>query len=343
MLAIYVSSVSEGYSRSGVYFASDPGPKLYVQLKKSKLKTIKQIFQLKKIYNNKTTKIVVMSPNHLSVIFFKLLTGFTIILDAGWPLSDSTLKSCEPNYIFRRYLSFIIDFVTFKLTDVLILESHAQVKRVNTRFLVRTKKMRVLYTGVNELEFSREPSRQIMPRELNETNKEKLPIVFFRGKYNPESGVNLIIGSARLIQDFAHLVIATDQSISGLPDGSTLITRFLSSEEISWLYSHAEVVLGQLSDNQRLNFTIPHKFFEAAYFAKCYVTPPSRGLLEIAESNFFVPVLEHSKEGIAETVTKALENSHLRSTSGDLLNQKYIADLSQAKLGEKMREIISSS
>jgi hypothetical protein len=341
MLAIYVSSLSKAYSRSGVYFASDPGPRLFVQLEESKYKRILQVLKLKKIYSSQTTKIVVMSPNHESVIFFKLLTSFPVVLDAGWPLSDATINSYKPINIYRRVISFMIDLVSFKMANIIILETYAQAKRVNSRFLVRFRKIRVVYTGVNESEFSREPSALIKPKELIGKNQNDLPIVLFRGKNNLEAGLNLVIESAELIKECAHLVIATNQTISGLSNEATQITRFLSSEEISWLYTHAEVVLGQVSDNHRLNFTIPHKFFEAAYFAKCYVSTPSLGILEIVDKNFFIPVLEHSKQGIAESVIRALEDSQLRLTSGKLLNQKYLADLNQTKLGEKMREIIT--
>lgn len=340
MLAIYVSSLSKEYSRSGVYFASDPGSKLFVRLEKSKYKKILQVIKLKKIYNSRTTRIVVMSPSHSSVLYFKLLTDFYVILDAGWPLSDATLSSYKPKNIYRRVISFMIDLISFSMANIVILETYAQAQRVKYRFLIPLSKLRVLPTGVNESEFSREPSEQIMPKELIGRNQNSLPMVLFRGKNNLESGLNLISETADLIKDFAHLVIATNQSITGLSSESTLITRFLNPGEIAWLYSNAELVLGQVSENHRLRFTIPHKFFEAAYFAKCYLTSPSLGILEIVDCNCFIPVFENSKQGIANSITKALQNSQLRLSSGKLLNEKYLANLSQAKLGTKMREII---
>lgn len=340
MLAIYVSTLEPEYSRSGVFFAADPGEKIFIKFSSRKLKQIQEIFKLRKLYKPNDTCIVLMSPNHLLAPLFRALTNFQIILDAGWPLSDSTRYVKNYRRRHRQLLNSIIDKTSFTVANKVILESKAQVFFVEEEYQVPKSKLFELFTGFNEVEFEAALNNPRIPSEYNHEIFLNQPFVFFRGKYNSESGLDLIIEAARLTQDEVLFVVVTNTTIPNRPENVIVINRFVSKEELVWLYANSRLVLGQMSDSERLDKTLPHKLFEASFFSKCYVSPSSPALLELLDEDFFIPVKILNPAGVSQSIKVGLLNSTLRSDCEKKINETYIKRSSQPALGLRMREII---
>lgn len=340
MLAIYVSTLEPEYSRSGVFFAADPGEKIFIKFPSGKLKQIKEIFKLNKIYDPDEACIVLMSPNHLLAPFFRALTKHQIILDAGWPLSDSTRYLANHQIKLRQVLNSIIDKTSFILANKVILESKAQVNFVKEEYQVPESKLYDLFTGFNEIDFEPALNNPSIPSECIHHNFTNRPIVFFRGKHNSESGIQLIVEAARLIQNEVHFVLVTNTTIPNCPENVIVINRFVSQEELVWLYENSRMVLGQISDSGRLGKTLPHKLFEASFFSKCYLTPSSPALLELLDEDSFIRVETINSAGLAQSIKVGLSNSKLRSNCERKINEGYFKKSSQSALGLRMRELI---
>jgi hypothetical protein len=335
VLAIYVTTLEPEYSRSGVFFAADPGEKIFVRFPSSKKEQIQKIFELKRNFGPHDACVVLMSPNHLLSPLFRLLTNFQIILDAGWPLSDSTqLAKCH-QLPLKRLLNKIIDKTSFTAANKIILESKAQINSVNMKLRIPELKLFDLFTGFNSALKNPE-----IPIECVRDYYASKPFVFFRGKYNSESGLDLIVDVARFLHDEALFVLVTNTTISDCPKNVLLINRFVSQEELSWLYENSILVIGQISDSARLKKTLPHKLFEAGFFSKCYISPPSPALFELLNEESFIPVHGINLEGLLQSIKLGLSNKTLRNNCEKNINENYMRKSSQQTLGLRMREII---
>jgi hypothetical protein len=340
MLAMYVSTLEPEYSRSGVFFNADPGEKIFIKFPSGKLKQIQEIFRLKKIYKPNDACIILMSPNHLLAPLFRALTNYQVILDAGWPLSDSTRFVPSRRKKHRHLVNSVIDKTSFTLANKVILESKAQVKFVKEEFQVQESKLFDLFTGFNEVDFEGALTNPRIPNECDYEIFLNRPFVFFRGKYNSESGLDLIIESAKLTQDEVFFVLVTNTAIRNCPENVIAINRFVSKEELVWLYANCRLVLGQMSDSGRLEKTLPHKLFEASFFSKCYISPSSPALLELLDEDSFIPVTIVNSEGIAQSIKVGLSNHTLRFDCEKRISESYFKRSSQLALGLRIRELI---
>jgi len=340
LLAIYVSTLNANYSRSAVYFQADSKDKIFIKLEESKFQRLLHIKRIKSTYDSRTTKIVIMSPSHILVPWFRLLTNFEIVLDAGWPLSDSKKGKWNLSNFHRRIFNLFVDFAAFRLADKVVLETVGQTQFVESKFLVPSYKLFTLFTGFNEHEIVMLNNKLDVPRECLDLKTDGLPYILFRGKSNDESGLTTILKCAEKFCRDLNFVIVTDMEFINISKNVILINRFINSSELTWLYKHSIAVIGQVSQNLRLEKTIPHKLFEAAYFGKCYISPSSKGILELANFESFVNVFPVDELGLARSIRKVILDEKFRNQSGINLQQNYLASSSQHFLSEKFRQIL---
>jgi glycosyltransferase involved in cell wall biosynthesis len=342
MRAIYVSTLPEEYSRSGVYLSADPGEKLFWKFPLTLRKQICEIILIKSNFDRESNCIVMMSPNHLLVLLFRKLTSFKIILDAGWPLSDSSREPGKSLPTAQRVQNSIIDYLSFRNSDIVIFESAAQLESAQRKFKIHEGKLRCVYTGFNEFLFEKEMEPPQRPNEFDLTSIEAGKFIFFRGKVNPESGLDLIIETALLMQNDACFVICTDRLILNPPPNVLVISRYVRRTELKWLYQNSSCVLGQMSNHTRLDKTIPHKFFESAYFSKCYVSPLNVGLSELIDESSIISVEPINAESLRGILSNVISDENLRRKHGSNLNKVYKSMVSQKELGIQFRQIIES-
>ena len=187
----FFSLMNSSYSRSGVYLNFNKFreqkvffhfiPSMNVQ---TLLKLRKSLFDQK----SKDLKIVVMSPSHLLVPIIRVFTNRPITLDAGWSLTEgafarwSGVKSA-PNFL----KCIIIDALAFHIASKIIVESNHQRLFLSKYFLVRKKKIFVLFTGVNETNFGDVSETPV--EFLDFCSDEKMSTVLFRGSYTKEAGL----------------------------------------------------------------------------------------------------------------------------------------------------------
>jgi hypothetical protein len=195
-----------------------------------------------------------------------------LILDLGWPMSDQVGISRKVNASIKRIKNHIVDFIAMQISDLLIVETNTQVQRIRNKFWVRKKKIKRVYTGLNESIWNVEPKRiNLVASFLNDSDKV---ILLFRGKYNKESGIEKILEFASKLNDNFRVIIATDKLPRGniLPSNTLVLERFLEYSELAYLYSIADLCLGQLSTDPRTANTLPHKYTESGFFGKPYLS-----------------------------------------------------------------------
>lgn len=313
MTAILISFTNQNYSRTSVYldaYTENNAKMKFIKLPANFRKYSVEVWKLRNVLRDRNNKVVVMSPCHILVPIIKIITGRSVYIDAGWPLSDATAGNTHRVTFLLKYLkNLMIDFLAFQISSRIMLESNAQVNHVSKKFLINKKKLRVLFTGLNEKRFdSTNPN-------LDDTILKKLGInykngyVFFRGKNVKESGLVNIMALVDKVNENMKFVIATNSPLP-LPKkvhNVIIITKKLTDNEIAALYRKSIINLGQMSNSKRLNLTIPHKAFESGYFGKTYLAISKDGIRELYDEN--IQILYIEKFSIFEVIRKLNEIS----------------------------------
>ena len=286
---LFLSYLESNYSRSSVYLNSK-----VIQNRNPEFQQVNSGFWssyfhiLRERKNIKQfSNVVVMSPSHSLVLLIVILTGRRPILDAGWSLTESTLiRSSGLRSLIKISKSYLIDLFAFHFSRKVFLESNEQVDFVARKFGVSRKKLSRLFTGVNEKIFESIWSNLSSGDPHRATTDGKFTILF-RGKNNQEAGLDCILGAAEILKyEEVQFLIATDFMSKDIyiPPNVQIFTNRLSEVEMVKFYSISNLCLGQISSNPRIERTIPHKAFEALYFSKCYLTLPSKPILEVLPS-----------------------------------------------------------
>ena len=275
----------------------------FIQLSRLNPKEVAK--RIKAVIGKEEKQIVVCSPSHILVPILRIAGFSNIVLDAGWPLSDSNgTRRRGLDFIPRYVKNVFTDFIAFQLARMVFVESEEQLERVSKRFFVQKSKLRVVFTGVNESRFRRK--KALVPPEVQGRAIDRYNVLF-RGKYNEESGIEILIKIAAVMKDRVNVIIASDSNLPRLnfPENCFVLTRPLKDEEIEGLYGISDFSIGQLGSHRRLTRTIPHKFFESAFFGVPYLL--SSNSLPIIKLVSQESVLVCDTSRIEETANKLLK------------------------------------
>jgi hypothetical protein len=160
--------------------------------------------------------------------------------------------------------------------------------------------------------------------------------VFFRGKYNQEAGIELILD---FFQNSSHffLVLAVPDipELITVPSNVILIDRALSDAEMKWLYLNAAIALGQFGETKRQDHSVPHKFYEAAYFGCPYLSPDKAVLSEPPLASSFIACndlndfREFSDSGYLKTKGSQSRSNYNLYLSNKILREQFTAILNE--------------
>jgi hypothetical protein len=306
------------------------------------------IFDLSKMRNELTHEslVVVMSPCQKLTVASRVMLKRKIYLDAGWPLIDGILsRGLKIRTIPKLVILYFLDLVSFHSSAITFVESQAQLERVNKIFGLPRARMRVGFTGFNEtssIEISGSSEKVNEVRRWISDNSFKT-IVMFRGRVNLEAGIGTILEAARELKGEAGFIflIGSKSIDRNLPENCHLIVG-ATDNEMRQLYELADITLGQISNHSRLAYSIPHKAFEAGYFAKCYVTTKTNSMLELYQDT---DVLYLQKAGTQELVKaiKSLESIESRKSFERKIKHRYQLVASQEVLSDNFeKEILSN-
>lgn len=281
--------------------------------------------------------VIVMSPSHRLTPFVKPFAE-KVILDAGWPLSDSNFTRDRKRIsILRPLLNLIIDFVSMHCADLVVLETQNQMSRVSRKFQLKLKKLSFRFSGVTEENFtSQDP---VLPFEVESINLKGKKVVLFRGKTNIESGLETLAAASWNLPDDIFLIVVSDKRIKSRfnPRNSIELYRFLKYSELVAIYQISDLAIGQISDFERVDWTIPHKAFEAAFFSIPYLSRKNNGLLEFLNSESAIYLDEISVLSLAKKIQESLSDTSLLSTYAESIHDSYIRFASYTALSQQYK------
>jgi len=150
-------------SRTSTYLSGEVTQNFeLLHIKVPRLRNTRRFFNsIQGIPNN--AKVLIASPNAILTIPLTLLRRRRPMLDAGWPLIDGVISS-RRQYGFlglRALMTYVIDFLSFQLSSVVLLESEEQLDYTRKRFWVGKSKLRVLYTGFDERRYKSSRKKKI--------------------------------------------------------------------------------------------------------------------------------------------------------------------------------------
>lgn len=284
----------------------------------------------------KNTVFVVMSPSHLLTIYLKLARANKVILDAGWSLTEAEFSRGAISRIPRLLKALLVDYFSFLFADLILVESKAEANYLSSKCERLREKIIVTYTGVTESKLKIAP---VCPEEMKEVSHFSKFIVF-RGKINNEAGFQRIldIGSALQKSEFLLVVASPNKDISEIKSENVLlINRWISQSEINYLYHNSVLVIGQLGSIPRLDRTIPHKYFEAIYFGRPYISELTKSIEEISKGGKGVIELRMQPEqNLAIEIFSILNDNALLIQKGNEARQIWESGISSKGIARKL-------
>jgi glycosyltransferase involved in cell wall biosynthesis len=273
----------------------------------------------------------------------RIFLGRKVISDAGWSLFEGTVLARKRYGLFGLLAlkTYLIDFVSSHLATKVFVESKNQAEFYSKIFLVNRSKIAVLYTGVDEDSLKDTFSQIQLPNFYNNSK-----IVLFRGKFNRESGVEVIAAATKLLisKDVTFWILCP-----GLPmhiefSKNTYVNRtyIQAQSEISAIYMSAQVTVGQMSGEKRLRRTIPHKAFESAYLSKPYITAGNSGIKELfADQLEITCTIPGDAQDLATKIKYLVNNPVSAKLIGKNMNLKYREVCSQEILAKAFLQLVT--
>lgn len=193
-------------------------------------------------------------------------------------------RAAASRWSLKSFYYWLIDFLGGYASDLVMLESHEQIKYFHKLFGVNPRKCIRAWTGTDEDKFFYDSA---IPKADTFT-------VIFRGGLLPESGAEFAVKAAKILENepIKFVMHANDQELPKIekliselqPKNFELITEFLSDEKLRTLMQKSHLSLGQLSKHPRLTRTIPHKCYESLALGLPYLTASNKGVLELLET-----------------------------------------------------------
>jgi len=280
---------------------------------------------------------IVMSPCHKIVPLVRIFSK-KVVLDAGWPLSDSNFTRGRRRISFvRPLINLLIDFISMHSANLVVLESELQKWRVSKKFFLSNNKLTFRFSGICEENFLNDD--QVLPSEISELNLSGKKVVFFRGKNNIESGVEILAATSWVLSDKILLIVVSDKPVkSGFnPRNTIVIARYLQYSELAAIYRISEIAIGQISEHERLNWTIPHKAFEAAFFSTPYLSRKNPGVLEFLDTKSAIYLDEVTKSSLAIKIDELMSNPESLSEYSKNARNSYTEKAGYAALVEQYK------
>lgn len=316
-------------SKKDVIFIKSKSNFLIVRLFKVLFLLIK-LFLLK---YNKISGIIVLFKSHLIypfIFIFSKLIKKVIIVDFGYPFEDNS--SYKNIFIKIIYKYIELNFLNSKNIN-LLLESKSQIIRLKKQFQSSNlychymTESKGLKTNLNNL-IESTLEDYLLLEKLIDSN-----YILFRGRLNYESGILSIIDlfeEYTVINNKIKLIIhgkgilekEVSKKLKFLSNANIIfINKFISNSNMEKLMINSIGILGQFNNyKNRLNYTIPNKYYESLKLNKLYITPNWDPLKKpyIEKTNSIFPTI-HENYNLKQWL---IENSEFLINDKNIINKE---------------------
>ncbi len=252
-------------------------------------------------------------------------------------------REMHRRFSLHAFFFWLSDFLAFAVSDAILVESEAQKRFIAKFFFVPLRKLHVVFTGADESVFHPDP---LVKKNTGFT-------VLFRGMFLPATGAEYVIEAARLLRNepITFILIgwgAQQEKIKALISRYglsevKLIGVFLDAPELRRTMLSAQVLLGQFSDNERLDRTIQHKTIEALALGMPFITRDSKSNRELLSDGLncsFVRACD--AEDLAHAIVSLKNDPEARARLSRNAHKTYQELLLPAVLGERVAAVLRS-
>lgn len=217
------------------------------------------------------------------LIWLRLMTREKIVYNALCSVYERLVisRSLVSKVSIKAVYYWLLDFFASRLASLVMLESDHQIAYFQKLFWVKKTKCFRAWTGVDEDKFFYQDG----------VGKTEQFTVIFRGRLLPEAGTEYVVKAAKSLEDqgIKFFIQGAGQELKKIkdliaelkPGNLELLADFLPMERVRELMQQSHLSLGQLSDHERLQRTIPHKAYESLVLKLPYLTARNAGILEL--------------------------------------------------------------
>lgn len=281
---------------------------------------------------------------HTLVPLARLISRKKIVFNALGSLYEGIIISRHQAalYSLKAAYCWLVDFLAFHCASVSLVESEAQKKWLIKKFFLRNNKLIAAFTGVDDSLFFYEP----------DIVKSTIFTVLFRGGFLPESGIEYAIEAAKILKDenIKFRILGRGQMENKVREllasfdskNVEWISQKLEQNELRKLMQECHLSLGQLSDHERLERTIPHKAFESIAMKIPYLTAHNKGVLELLTENktcFYCNPAD--AQDLADKILRVKNNYHVAQAIADNAYKLYQNQLTPKILAKQVMDVLA--
>lgn len=282
---------------------------------------------------------IVGYAGHFLVPFAKLISRRPMVFNAMTSLYEASIISRSKHASFSPFAwrIWMIDWLAFRLSDLVLVETNKQKDYLVKKFRISQKKFVRLYTGADDAIF--------YPEEKSGNSRGFT--VLFRGRLLPEAGVRHILETARILknEDIKFLILGfglleeeIKEQIRDLDlKNLELISRRLTIEELREKMLSANIGIGQIESHERLKRTVPYKAFEYLAIKLPYINGNGEGIKELLQDreNCLLVNLADPKD-LADKILELKNNPGLGKKIAENGYKLYQEKLTPAVLGKEL-------
>jgi glycosyltransferase involved in cell wall biosynthesis len=289
--------------------------------------------------NRKNVKFILVgydSPGLATWLY--IISGKKIVYNALCSVYERLIisRSLASRVSPKAFYYWLLDFLACHMSRLVMVESKHQADFFSKFFKLSKQKLFVARSGVDEIKFQYNPN----------IKKAEEFTVIFRGRLLPEAGAEYAVKAAKLLEGrgvkiimhgFGQELPKIQKLIEKLqPNNLQLVTDFLSFEDLQKLMQSAHLSLGQLSDHDRLQRTIPHKAYESLALKIPYLTARNLGVMELLRENETCLVFKPADErDLAAKILWAKEHPEELKRIAENAYQVYQTNLTAKNLAMK--------
>ncbi len=233
---------------------------------------------------------------------------------------------------FWAYIYFFIDWINFKLADVVISDTKAHVKLYQKLYQLNPDNAYVVYVGSDDDYF--------FPRKVN----EEIDVLFY-GSYQPLQGVESIILAAKKLPKVHFKLIGKGQTkpkiekmIKNFKLRNVELVDWMSMNDLAQEMNQAKIILGIFGNSYKAKSVIPNKVYDAIASRKPVITKESKASKELLNNENSCLVSKTNE--LAKVIKILLKNESFRNKISSNAYKLYRQKLTPENVTQNLIKII---
>lgn len=280
-------------------------------------------------------------PGQQAMIVAKIFFRKPIIFNALLSLYDAVISDRKrySRFSFRALYFWLLDYMTFRLPDILLFDCNAYINYVAEEFGVARNKCKRIFLGADEGVFQ--------PLDIPEKPFE----IHYYSSFIPTHGVDTIVKAAKILENegirfvlsgrgqcYADtLRLAKELSVKNVE----FINRLANIPELNEFINSSWITLGIFGQRPRTDRIIASKVFEALACARPVITARTAAGEELlADSESAIFVRRNDSQDLAEKILKLKTNEGLRRTIANGGRAQYDDFASMRVIAKELKNVV---